>query len=99
MKLLRELMFPLIAVLAAFIVGGILILIIGDNPIVAYKLLIGSALSWPDGIGYTLFYAMPRLRLPGWASPSCTCQLGCCCRSVSWRRLLLAALGAQFRVC
>jgi simple sugar transport system permease protein len=61
MKLLRELMFPLIAVVAAFIVGGILILIIGDDPIVAYKLLIGSALSWPDGIGYTLFYATPLI--------------------------------------
>ncbi len=61
MKLLRELMFPLIAVVAAFIVGGILILIIGDDPIVTYKLLIGSALSWPDGIGYTLFYATPLI--------------------------------------
>src|SRR6267142_387129 len=61
MKLLRELMFPLIAVIAAFIVGGILILIIGDDPILAYKLLIGSALSWPDGIGYTLFYATPLI--------------------------------------
>lgn len=54
-------MFPLIAVVAAFIVGGILILIIGDDPIVTYKLLIGSALSWPDGIGYTLFYATPLI--------------------------------------
>jgi ABC-type uncharacterized transport system permease subunit len=61
MKLLRELMFPLIAVIAAFIIGGILILIIGDDPIIAYKLLIGSALSWPDGIGYTLFYATPLI--------------------------------------
>ena len=61
MKLLRELIFPLIAVLAAFIVGGILILLIGDSPIQAYKLLIGSALSWPDGIGYTLFYATPLI--------------------------------------
>src|SRR5882724_7256467 len=61
MKLLRELFFPLLAVLAAFVVGGILILIIGDNPMVAYKLLLGSALSWPDGIGYTLFYATPLI--------------------------------------
>lgn len=61
MKFLRELLFPLIAVIAAFIVGGILILIIGDNPIVAYRLLLGSALSWPDGIGYTLFYATPLI--------------------------------------
>src|SRR6266849_7922617 len=61
MKLLRELMFPLIAVIAAFIIGGILILIIGDDPIVAYKLLLGSALSCPDGSGYTLFYATPLI--------------------------------------
>src|SRR6267142_3812264 len=61
MKLLRELLFPLIAVIAAFIVGGILILIIGDNPIEAYRLLYGSALSWPVGIGYTLFYATPLI--------------------------------------
>ncbi len=61
MKLLRELFFPLIAVVAAFVIGGILILIIGDNPIEAYRLLLGSALSWPDGIGYTLFYATPLI--------------------------------------
>src|SRR5882762_2707172 len=61
MKLLRELLFPLIAVIAAFIVGGILILLVGDNPIEAYRLLLGSALSWPDGIGYTLFHATPLI--------------------------------------
>src|SRR5262247_399781 len=61
MKLIRELIFPLIAVLAAFVVGGILISLIGDSPIQAYRLLIGSALSWPDGIGYTLFYATPLI--------------------------------------
>ena len=61
MRLLRELLFPLIAVLVAFIVGGIVVLLIGDNPFEAYRLLIGSALSWPDGIGYTLFYATPLI--------------------------------------
>ncbi len=61
MNLLRELMFPLIAVVAAFIVGGILILLIGDNPFTAYALLFSSALSWPVGIGYTLFYATPLI--------------------------------------
>jgi general nucleoside transport system permease protein len=60
-KLARELLFPVIAVIAAFIVGGILILLIGDNPFVAYRLLLGSALSWPDGIGYTLFHATPLI--------------------------------------
>ena len=60
-KLARDLLFPLIAVVAAFIVGGILILIVGDNPLDAYALLLGSALSWPDGIGYTLFQATPLI--------------------------------------
>ncbi len=61
MKLFRELFFPLISVIAAFIVAGLLILAIGDNPLVAFGLLFGSALSWPDGIGYTLFYATPLI--------------------------------------
>jgi simple sugar transport system permease protein len=60
-NLFKELLFPLIAVLAAFVVGGILILLVGDNPFTAYRLLIGSALSWPDGIGYTLFHATPLI--------------------------------------
>ena len=59
--LLRELLFPLIAVVCALLVGGVVILLIGDNPIVTYRLLIGSAFSWPDGIGYTLFYATPLI--------------------------------------
>src|SRR3712207_5811771 len=61
MKLFSELVFPLIAVVAAFIVGGIFVLLIGDDPILTYQLLIGSALSWPDGIGDTLFYATPLI--------------------------------------
>lgn len=61
MKLLRELLFPLIAVVAAFIIGGILILAVGDNPITVYRLLIGSAFSYPVGIGYTLFNATPLI--------------------------------------
>src|SRR5712675_365250 len=61
MKLVRELLFPLIAIIAAFIVGGILVAFIGDDPIQTYRLLIGSAVSWPDGIGYTLFYATPLI--------------------------------------
>src|SRR5436189_4002213 len=61
MKLIRELVFPLMAILAAFIVGGILVAFIGDDPIETYRLLIGSALSWPDGIGYTFFYATPLI--------------------------------------
>jgi general nucleoside transport system permease protein len=60
-KLLRELLFPVVAVLSAFVVGGLFVLAIGDSPIETYRLLIGSALSWPDGIGYTLFLATPLI--------------------------------------
>src|SRR3954462_9432386 len=61
MKYFREILFPLIAVLAAFVIGGIVVWIIGDSPWQTYKLLIGSAFSWPDGIGYTLFNATPLI--------------------------------------
>src|SRR3989449_7509870 len=61
MKLYREILYPLIAVLAAFVIGGIVVLLIGDSPIQTYRLLIGSAFAWPDGIGYTLFYATPLI--------------------------------------
>ncbi len=59
--LTARLVFPLIAVLAAFAVGGLFVLAIGDSPVQTYRLLIGSALWWPDGIGYTLFYATPLI--------------------------------------
>jgi simple sugar transport system permease protein len=58
---MRALFFPFIAVFAAFAVGGVFVLAIGDNPIETYRLLIGSALWWPDGIGYTLFLATPLI--------------------------------------
>src|SRR5215813_11871676 len=61
MKLIRELLFPVIAILAAFLVGAIVIAAIGDDPIETYRLLLGSAVTWPDGIGYTLFYATPLI--------------------------------------
>jgi ABC-type uncharacterized transport system permease subunit len=59
--LTTRILFPVIAVLAAFVVGGLFVVAIGDSPIETYKLLIGSALWWPDGIGYTLFYATPLI--------------------------------------
>ena len=61
MKLLRALLFPVIAVLAAFAVGAVLVLLIGDSPLETYRLLIGSAFIWPEGVGYTLFYATPLI--------------------------------------
>jgi ABC-type uncharacterized transport system permease subunit len=61
MKLWREVLVPVMAVCTAFLVGGLFVLAIGDNPIETYRLLIGSAFSWPDGIGYTLFLATPLI--------------------------------------
>jgi general nucleoside transport system permease protein len=61
MKSFRDLLFPLAAVAAAFAVGAVLVLAVGDSPLSTYTLLIGSALTWPDGIGYTLFYATPLI--------------------------------------
>jgi ABC-type uncharacterized transport system permease subunit len=48
-------------VLFAFEVGALVVLFIGDSPVETYKLLLGSAFSWPDGIGYTLFFATPLI--------------------------------------
>jgi simple sugar transport system permease protein len=58
---LRGLLLPLIAVLCAFAVGALVVLFIGDSPVETYRLLLGSAFSWPDGIGYTLFFATPLI--------------------------------------
>ena len=48
---------PLINVAAAFIISGLVVLAIGENPIEAVKLLVGGALGNLEGIGFTLYYA------------------------------------------
>src|SRR5262249_28597153 len=59
--LLRELLFPLIAVVAAFLVGGVIVWMVGDSPLLVYELFFSSAFGTIDGIGYTLFYATPLI--------------------------------------
>jgi general nucleoside transport system permease protein len=67
--LLRELIFPLIAVIAAFIIGGVIIFAIRDNPFEVYGILLSSAFGLYDAQGhftfdnwgYTLFYATPLI--------------------------------------
>ena len=61
MNILREILSPLIAVLAAFIVGGIIVLLIGDNPFQTFRLLIGNSFGSLNDIGYTLFIATPLI--------------------------------------
>lgn len=61
MNILREVLFPLMAVLAAFIVGAVIILLIGDNPLTTYSLLLANSFGSAKDIGYTLFYATPLI--------------------------------------
>jgi ABC-type uncharacterized transport system permease subunit len=60
-KLLDATLFPLVAVVSALAVGALVIVLIGDSPVETYRLLLGTAFSWPDGIGYTLFFATPLI--------------------------------------
>ena len=54
-------MWPLVAVIAAFVVGGIIVLLIGDNPFVTFYHLIGNSFGSLNDIGYTLFIATPLI--------------------------------------
>ncbi len=60
-NLFREVLWPLVAVLAAFVVGGIIILILGDNPMTAYGWLLSSSFGSVKDIGWTLHYATPLI--------------------------------------
>jgi general nucleoside transport system permease protein len=67
--LIRESVFPLIAVLVAFLIGGLIVLAIGDSPVKVYHLLISNAFGLFDPLGnftfdnwgYTLFQATPLI--------------------------------------
>jgi general nucleoside transport system permease protein len=48
---------PLINVAAAFVISGLVVLAIGEDPIEALQLLIGGAIGDLSGLGYTLYYA------------------------------------------
>jgi ABC-type uncharacterized transport system permease subunit len=48
---------PLLNLLAAFFVSGLLVLLLGANPLKAVELLIYGAFGYGEAIGYTLFYA------------------------------------------
>ena len=61
MKILREILSPLIAVLAAFVVGGIIVVLIGDNPFTTFYHLVGNSFGSLNDIGYTLFIATPLI--------------------------------------
>ncbi|MBK9164663.1 MAG: ABC transporter permease [Acidobacteria bacterium] len=61
MNILREVLWPLLAVVLAFIVGGVIILLLGDDPINAYAWLLSSSFGSMRDIGWTLHYATPLI--------------------------------------
>lgn len=60
-RIVDALLFPLLAVISAFLVGAIIVLLVGDNPIKVYEIFFASAFGTVDGISYTLFYATPLI--------------------------------------
>jgi len=48
---------PLLNLLLAFIVSGLVVVAIGENPFDALQSLVDGAVGSEEGIGYTLYYA------------------------------------------
>jgi ABC-type uncharacterized transport system permease subunit len=48
---------PLLNLAAAFFVSGLIVLLLGENPLQAVELLLYGAFGYGEAIGYTLFYA------------------------------------------
>lgn len=48
---------PLVNLLVAFLVAGLVVLLVGQSPIRAASLLIEGAFGYGEGIGFTLYYA------------------------------------------
>lgn len=61
MKILKEIAYPLIAILISFIAGGILVYSFGKNPVVAYTALIKGSLGDLNKFGETLVTVTPLI--------------------------------------
>ncbi|HZD52543.1 MAG TPA: ABC transporter permease [Woeseiaceae bacterium] len=48
---------PLLNLAAAFLVSGLIVLLLGENPLEAVELLVYGAFGYEEALGYTLFYA------------------------------------------
>jgi len=59
--ILLEKITPLIAVIFALLVGAIVIMLIGENPVFVYKTLFSNAIGNRDGWGNVLFRATPLI--------------------------------------
>jgi len=61
MKIFREILSPLIAVLAAFVIGGIFVLLIGDNPLEMIRIMFLSSFGSVKDFCIMLVYATPLI--------------------------------------
>jgi ABC-type uncharacterized transport system permease subunit len=48
---------PLLNLTVAFLVAGLVVVLIGEDPVDATRVLLYGALGWGEGIGFTLYYA------------------------------------------
>jgi general nucleoside transport system permease protein len=55
------LVFPLVAILLSLVIGAVIVLATGNNPIAAYAALFGGAFGSATGIGRTLLYTTPLI--------------------------------------
>ena len=58
---LSQLLTPLVAVAAAFLVGGLVVTAIGESPFSVYAILFRGAFGSVDAMGYVLFNAVPLI--------------------------------------
>lgn len=60
-KLVIDIINSALPVILAFLIGGIIIVILGENPIETYSLLLGKSLFTVKGLATTLHYAAPLI--------------------------------------
>lgn len=55
-KLVEYALLPALSLAAAFLVAGLVVLAIGENPLFVVKTMLYGALGYPEGFGYTLYF-------------------------------------------
>ena len=55
--LVDRVLVPLVNLAVAFLVSGLVVAAIGENPLEAIAIMLGGALGYAEGIGFTLYYA------------------------------------------
>lgn len=54
---LRKAVLPVVNLVVALLLSGVVVRIVGESPWAAFKLMVHGAVGTPDGIAYTLYYA------------------------------------------